>query len=296
MTLNQLTYFCMLAKTQSYTQAAQALFIAQPSLSYAISTLEKELGCLLVAREGRRISLTPAGETFYRYAKAALESIDQGVQAVQRGGVIRLGAIATAMARRIPKLIVDFRAEHPQITVNVSVAASKDMLDQIESGELDAGLCSFMPGFDSLCFEPIYTESWVLITPPNHPLARLNRPVTLAEIARYPLLTYKSTSPVHHLLMEVFAAAGLTPDIAYALDDETAIGGMVASGAGLSLCLDVSLLTPFALARVPVADPLPKRVVYFAFRKNTPKDAAVMALFQKIEKWPEAAPLTSAKV
>ena len=54
MTLNQLTYFCMLAKTQSYTQAAQALFIAQPSLSYAISTLEKELGCLLVARERRR--------------------------------------------------------------------------------------------------------------------------------------------------------------------------------------------------------------------------------------------------
>ena len=124
MTLNQLTYFCMLAKTQSYTQAAQALFIAQPSLSYAISTLEKELGCLLVAREGRRISLTPAGETFYRYAKAALEAIAQGVQAVQCGGVIRLGAIATAMAEHIPKLVVDFRAEHPQTTINVSVAAS----------------------------------------------------------------------------------------------------------------------------------------------------------------------------
>ena len=141
MTLNQLTYFCMLAKTQSYTQAAQALFIAQPSLSYAISTLEKELGCLLVAREGRRISLTPAGETFYRYAKAALEAIAQGVQAVQCGGVIRLGAIATAMAEHIPKLVVDFRAEHPQTTINVSVAASKDILSQIESGQLDAGLC-----------------------------------------------------------------------------------------------------------------------------------------------------------
>ena len=284
MTHNQLTYFCMLAQTQSYTQAAQALFIAQPSLSYAISTLEKELGCLLVAREGRRISLTPAGETFYRHAKAALESIEQGVQAVQRGGVIRLGAIATAMAQRIPKLIVDFRAEHPQITVNVSVGASRDILTQIESGQLDAGLCSFMPGFDELRFEPVYTESWVLIAPPNHPLAQLNRPVSLDELLRYPLLTYKSISPVHHLLMEVFAAAGLTPNIAYELDDETAIGGMVASGAGISLCLNVSLLAPFALARVPIAETLPKRVVYFAFRKNTPKDAAVTALFQKMTK------------
>ena len=50
MTLNQLTYFCKLAETQSYTRAAQALFIAQPSLSYAISTLEKELGCLLIGQ------------------------------------------------------------------------------------------------------------------------------------------------------------------------------------------------------------------------------------------------------
>lgn len=284
MTLNQLTYFCMLAKTQSYTQAAQALFIAQPSLSYAISTLEKELGCLLVAREGRRISLTPAGETFYRYAKAALEAIAQGVQAVQCGGVLRLGAIATAMAEHIPKLVVDFRAEHPQTTINVSVAASKDILSQIESGQLDAGLCSFMPGFDTLHFEPVYTESWVLVTPPDHPLAQLRRPVALDEIARYPLLTYKSISPVHHLLMEVFAAAGLAPVIAYQLDDETAIGGMVASGAGISLCLDVSLLTPFALSRVPIADSLPKRVVYFVLRENTPKNAAVMGLLEKMPK------------
>lgn len=283
MTLNQLTYFCKLAETQSYTRAAQALFIAQPSLSYAISTLEKELGCLLVAREGRRIALTPAGETFYHYARAALESLSQGVLAVQRGGVIRLGAIATAMSQRIPKLIVDFRAEHPQTAVNVSVGASKDILEQIAAGRLDAGVCSFMAGYDALRFEPVYTESWVLVTPPNHPLSRQGRPVTLAEIARYPLLTYKAISPVRSLLMEVFAAAGLAPNIAYELDDETAIGGMVASGAGVSLCLDVSLLAPFALARVPVADELPKRVVYFAFRANTPKDSAVPALMGKMK-------------
>ena len=115
-----------------------------------------------------------------------------------------------------------------------------------------------------------------MITPPNHPLAQLSRAVTLAEIARYPLLTYKAVSPVHTLLMGVFAAAGLTPQIAYELDDETAIGGMVASGAGISLCLDVSLLAPFALARVPVADSLPTRVVCFACRANTPTDSPVL--------------------
>ena len=127
MTLNQLTYFCMLAKTQSYTQAAQALFIAQPSLSYAISTLEKELGCLLVAREGRRISLTPAGETFYRYAKAALEAIAQGVQAVQCGGVLRLGAIATATAPAATLMVVrQYKAKGPLVDLLLPIVALDD--------------------------------------------------------------------------------------------------------------------------------------------------------------------------
>lgn len=144
---------------------------------------------------GGAISLTPRRNVL-PLAKAALEAIAQGVQAVQCGSVIRLGAIATATAEHIPKLVVDFRAEHPQTTINVSVAASKDILSQIESGQLDAGLCSFMPGFDTLHFEPVYTESWVLVTPPDHPLAQLRRPVALDEIARYPLLIYKSFSPV----------------------------------------------------------------------------------------------------
>ena len=53
---------------------------------------------------------------------------------------------------------------------------------------------------------------------------------------------------------------------------------------GISLCLDVSLLTPFALSRVPIADSLPKRVVYFVLRENTPKNAAVMGLLEKMPK------------
>ena len=108
----------------------------------------------------------------------------------------------------------------------------------------------------------------MLVTPDNHPLLRLGRPVTLAEVAQYPLLCYKRISPIHTALLDAFSAAGVTPHIAYELDDETAIGGMVQRGVGISLCLDNSLLRPFALPRVPLAEEMPERIVYCAFRAD----------------------------
>ena len=265
MTLNQLVYFSTLAACENYTQAARQLFISQPSLSYAIANLEKELGCTLLCRQGRGVVLTDAGRTFLRYADAALTSIRQGVQAVS-AGTLRIGAIVTAMGEHLPRLIVGFTEENPQIAFDVSVGASREILTGIESGALDVGICSRIPEFKNVRFEPLYTELWVLVTPQNHPLLKLGRPVTLSEIALYPLLCYKRFSPMHTALLEAFAAAGITPRIAYELDDETAIGGMVQSGAGISLCLDNNLLRPFALPRVPLAEPMPRRTVYFAFR------------------------------
>ena len=265
MTLNQLTYFSALAACENYTKAARQLYISQPSLSYAIANLEKELGCALFTHQGRGVALTEAGHTFQRYADAALAAIRQGVQAVS-AGTLRVGAIATAMGDHLPSLIVGFTQENPQITFEVTAGASRDILAGIEAGTLDVGICSFIPEFTGVRFEPLYTEPWVLVTPEDHPLQRLGRPVTLAEIAQYPLLSYKRISPIHTALLEAFSAAGITPHIAYELDNETAIGGMVQRGMGISLCLDNSLLHPFALPRVPLAEPMPERIVYCAFR------------------------------
>lgn len=265
MTLNQLAYFSTLASCQNYTQAARLLFISQPSLSYAIANLEKELGCALFRRQGRHVTLTDAGRTFQHYTDEALSAIRQGVQSVSTS-TLRVGAITTAMADHLPRMIVDFKRENPKVDIEVTVGSSREILSAVESGALDIGICSRIHEFKALRFEPLYTESWALVTPPDHPLLRLGRPVTLAEVASYPLLCYKKASPMHTVLLETFAAVGITPHIAYELDNETAIGGMVQSGAGVSICLDNTLLRPFALPHVPLADPMPKRIAYFAFR------------------------------
>ena len=82
MNLSQLNYFKKLAEVLHYTRAAQELFITQPTLSGAISSLEKELGAPLFERNGRSVLLTPYGEVFYEHVCLALPAIDDGVAAV----------------------------------------------------------------------------------------------------------------------------------------------------------------------------------------------------------------------
>ena len=79
MNLSQLNYFKKLAEVLHYTRAAQELFITQPTLSGAISSLEKELGAPLFERNGRSVLLTPHGEVFYEHVCLALRAIDDGV-------------------------------------------------------------------------------------------------------------------------------------------------------------------------------------------------------------------------
>lgn len=80
MNLSQLYYFCKLAELQHYTQAAQELYITQPSLSGAISTLESELGVDLFQKRGRNVYLTKYGKEFYQYVSAALRELDKGIE------------------------------------------------------------------------------------------------------------------------------------------------------------------------------------------------------------------------
>lgn len=83
MTLNQLRYFRVLAKTEHYTKAADALAISQPSLSRAIALLEEELGVLLFTRRGRNVVLTDAGRALLRYVEAGLDTLDAGAAAMR---------------------------------------------------------------------------------------------------------------------------------------------------------------------------------------------------------------------
>ena len=116
MNLNQLTYFVTLAQIENYTRAAKRLDITQPSLSHAISNLEKELQVPLFERHGRNVTMTKYGEMFLKYVQDSLHILNLGVERIQEaaripGGSISIGYIHTQGRRFIPELVRGFAAK-----------------------------------------------------------------------------------------------------------------------------------------------------------------------------------------
>lgn len=288
MNLNHLVYFSVLASTQHYAKAAAELYISQPSLSYAISALERELNVRLFERSGRGVRLTAEGALFAQYVHEALSALDAGVAALAGMGELRLGSITTLTADYVPRLIARCTARCPELRFHLFTGPSRSLLDGVENSAYHAAICSRLPGFDSLAFIPLFTQPWILLAPASHPLRELGRSATLEDVAAFPLITYRADNPVRRLIDEGFAAASLRPQILYELDDETAIGGMVQCGTGVAIVLDTCLLSPCTLTPVPASLTIPDRVVYLAYRKTGARTPALSRFLSLMEEEPRA--------
>lgn len=150
MNLSHLTYFKKLAEVKHYTKAASELYIAQPTLSVAISTLEKELGTRLFYRECNKIELTTCGKEFYNYVSQGLRSIEKGIQVVQEyeGKINRslnLGTLYAMQVKDWSQAIQSFQNECGLgVTVNITQGFTPALTKELEAGNLDI-ICAEKP-------------------------------------------------------------------------------------------------------------------------------------------------------
>ncbi len=125
MELAQLQAFLQVAQHHSFSRAAEALFLTQPSVTARIQSLERELGERLFERSGRTVTLTDGGDAFLPHARRALSAVQEGtdaIQAVREGelGSVRLGASESIATYVLPNLIQRYRAAHSSVHVHLS--------------------------------------------------------------------------------------------------------------------------------------------------------------------------------
>ena len=149
MNLNQLHYFSRLAETQHYTKAAEELDISQPSLSHAISSLEKELGTRLFEKQGRNVVLTKYGAIFQEYVDESLKVLETGVKKVrsltgQTEGLVELAYIYTLGSEFVPRIVSDFIRTHEELKVrfHFTVGNTSEVIQGIKEERFDIGFCS----------------------------------------------------------------------------------------------------------------------------------------------------------
>lgn len=215
MTLQQLRYFLTAADRGSFSAAADALHMAQPSLSDQIRRLEAELGVPLFARAGRRLALTEAGRMLRPHAERTLASAEEAVESVKEvrsltGGTVSFGTFGSAHHYLLGGLVQDFRQRHPAVRVRVVGQNSAEVADAIREGTLEAGLIALPIDDRGLEVRPALREEthYVSASP-----QRVRTPMTIQRLAVAPLILYDarwgSLDPMRRQLTERAQRAGV---------------------------------------------------------------------------------------
>jgi LysR family carnitine catabolism transcriptional activator len=238
MDLRQLRYALAVVDEGTFTAAAAACFVAQPSLSHAIAGLERDLGVPLFDRLGRRVALTAAGEAFVPAARDALRAMDTvraEVEAVAGvvAGHLDLVALPTLAVDPVTPLVGQFRRAHPGVVVRLAHPDSTgELLDRVRSGDSELGITELPVHHDRILSRPLLRQELVAVLPPGS--AAPDR-LDAAALAARPMITMPVGTSTRDALDAALAGSGARIETAVETDQREAIGPLVLAGAGASL-------------------------------------------------------------
>lgn len=256
--------FLAVAATRSVTRAAEAVHLAQSSVSDQIQSLEAELGATLFTRSRTGLELTPAGLALKPVAEELLRLDGEARAAVQAAagtsGQVTIGALETIASARLAPWLPSFQASHPDITVRLHVAGSGALLRLLEACEIDAAFCfdarrASAPD-DRLLRRTIAAEPLVLIAAAGQGGAGID----LATLATRRFVATETGCIYRNMFDTAFAEAGVAAPVPFSeVGSIGAIVRLVAGGAGLALV--PRLAVGDALARGEVVEmPWPGRL------------------------------------
>lgn len=239
MTLQQLSYFCVLADILHFTKASEQLHVTQPSLSYSIAKLEKDMGVPLFRKTGKKLALTNYGEVFLPYARQALETIEFGTRKVEalhspQQGSINLGYVYSVSYDFFPTLISNFMSldGNREVTFQFTQGIKDDLLQKLAAGHIDLAIAGSYdaPGVQKAT---LLSQEIFLIMPRSNPLSA-RASLSLSELRNETFIFPKASSGLREVLDRAFAEAGVIPHIAFEAEECNAMAAFVATGAGMA--------------------------------------------------------------
>lgn len=240
MDIRHLEYFITVAQLKSFTRAAEALHITQPSISKMVKCLEDELGVLLLHRSSKEVELTDAGRAVYSQAKQilfAFRNLDSELSDVinLQKGSLRIGIPPIIGASFFPRVIGGFRETYPGITIELVEAGSKTIEKGIEDGTLDIGIvCTLPENTDYFEFLPFVKDPLMVITHPEHRLAgRLG--IKLEDLRDEAFVLYREDFSLHDRIIEKCLQHGFKPKIILESSQRDFMAEMVAAKLGIAL-------------------------------------------------------------
>src|SRR6185369_13081330 len=289
MEMQHVRYFVALARTLNFTRAAEQCNVSQPALTRAIQQLEHELGGPLFHRERGNTHLSELGRMMLPYLQTVEESCraarDQAkaVKKLERA-TLTIGTMCTIGPQLVSELLVRFRAEHPDVEVQVVDAGGPQMIEMLENGDLEVAIVG-VPGElpDSLHHLPVFEERFVIVLPQNHRLVNYDE-IPAAELDKEPYVS-RSNCEVFEPVRKELNGRGIFLRKVFSSPRDDWVQGMIQAGLGLGFFPEFSVTYPDLVVR-PLVDPSFYRTVYLATVRGRPHSPAVGAFVQAARRFP----------
>jgi LysR family transcriptional regulator, cys regulon transcriptional activator len=223
------------------SRAADELRQSQPGLSRQLAILETEVGAPLFLRKGKRlVGLSGPGEEVYRVATRilkdaeSLRNVAKGYRDADRGSLV-IATTHTQARYALPKVVQLFRRSYPEVHLVLHQGSPTEVCEEVLEGKADIAIATEALGdYPELVVLPVYEWNRSVIAPLKHPILEVD-PMTLADVARYPIVTYAFAFSGRSQINAAFVAQGLAPEVVLSAIDADIIKTYVELGLGIGI-------------------------------------------------------------
>jgi LysR family hydrogen peroxide-inducible transcriptional activator len=273
--LRQLSYLVALSETLNFTQAAQARFVTQSTLSGGIQELERLLGASLVERDRQQVRFTPLGLEVVERARVLLAQAGDLASHVARcagplTGLVRLGAIPTVAPYLLPPLMRAAREQLPELRIALREERTATLLTQVNDASLDFALIALPYETSGLLVIPLFEEELWLIGADDDPATRTAKP-TLDSIDASRLLLLAEGHCLREQVLQTCRLSEPLPEIE--ATSLTTLAQMVEAGMGIAIIPEMAirggLVKGMAITARPIGSPAPRRGIALVARPTS---------------------------
>lgn len=243
MKLQQLKYLLAIVDNGlNITAAAERLYTSQPGVSKQLKLLEEELGMQLFARKGKSLHrITRAGEQVVKRARAIMAEVEQ-IRSLaadfyrEEEGTLTIAATNTQARYVLPEVLRELRDQYPKVRLNLHQGTTEQIAELMNGNDVDFAIGSGSEeNFGDLLRIPAYHWDKKILVPNDHELTRLDRPIELADLARFPLVTYVFSFEGEEFLRRIFMEEGLEANVVFTARDADVIKTYVRMGLGIGI-------------------------------------------------------------
>lgn len=274
MNLQQLEYFVKIAETRNFTSASEQMRVSQPALSKAISKLEEELSTSLFDRNNKAVKITPQGKIFLKHAIIALTQIEKGREELKKMSQENMRKLSIASTYCIgtyfiPSVMGGFLSLYPETKFQFSHMNTETILRELKNGKIELG---FYENSDEIYNNSdiesieVKREEYVLIVPLNHRLAK-EKEVSLKELEDESFIVYCDFEKGKTLSYSEIM--GYNPKISIRPSEISMLGGLVASGAGISIVSNTPMINTNAVSILKIKEDIGWKITNMGWLKNS---------------------------